>query len=285
MQYSEFVIGIGNSEVVFFIDDGIEIKGKYSYGMHSHRFNEIVFVLQGSCQITGQNGSFVLNKGDATLIPTDVSHSIKSDLHSYFMVVSFWIRKAEDVAFPDSFKDFTQLVAGKEPVYLKNFRCGGDFDKLIDYYYSDYLYKDQFITNCLREIMLMLLESKSTKAGALKTATLESNDYRSYIIENYMNLNFTNKANLSDLCRLLHLSTVQTQRLVKNLYNMQFREQVLFRRMEYAKNLLQNTNLSVTDIASETGYSTVQSFVAAFKGLCGITPLQYRKMIKKVQQH
>ncbi len=50
--------------------------------------------------------------------------------------------------------------------------------------------------------------------------------------------------------------------------------------MEYAKNLLQNTNLTIDQIAYEVGYSHWSSFTRKFKREEKCSPILYRKMNK-----
>ncbi|BAV05832.1 AraC-type DNA-binding protein [Filimonas lacunae] len=47
--------------------------------------------------------------------------------------------------------------------------------------------------------------------------------------------------------------------------------------IEEAQKMLNNTTLAVADISSRFGYNSPASFIKFFKGLTGITPLQYRK--------
>jgi AraC family transcriptional regulator, regulatory protein of adaptative response / methylphosphotriester-DNA alkyltransferase methyltransferase len=47
-----------------------------------------------------------------------------------------------------------------------------------------------------------------------------------------------------------------------------------------AQLLLQNTNASVADIAYTFCYNEPTNFIKFFKGMCGQTPLQYRKRLK-----
>jgi transcriptional regulator GlxA family with amidase domain len=51
-------------------------------------------------------------------------------------------------------------------------------------------------------------------------------------------------------------------------------------RMERAKKLLEQTNLSVTDIVTEVGYTDPKSFRKIFNKFVGITPLVYREKFK-----
>jgi AraC-like DNA-binding protein len=49
------------------------------------------------------------------------------------------------------------------------------------------------------------------------------------------------------------------------------------RLMQEAQRLLTTTTISVADISILFGYNDPANFIRFFKGMCGITPLQYRK--------
>lgn len=46
--------------------------------------------------------------------------------------------------------------------------------------------------------------------------------------------------------------------------------------LAYSKRLLEETELSVLEVALECGYGSVSQFHRAFKNLTGITPKEYR---------
>ncbi len=50
------------------------------------------------------------------------------------------------------------------------------------------------------------------------------------------------------------------------------------RRIERAKELMQNTKLSFADIAFQLGYSSVHHFSSQFKSMTGMTPSMYRDL-------
>jgi two-component system response regulator YesN len=55
-------------------------------------------------------------------------------------------------------------------------------------------------------------------------------------------------------------------------------------RIERAKNLLENTNLSVIDIAAESGFNSRQSLYQNFKKLYSVSPDEYRQNAARVRQ-
>ena len=56
------------------------------------------------------------------------------------------------------------------------------------------------------------------------------------------------------------------------------------RKFRYARNLLQNTDMSMQKIASEIGYSNLSHFFSNFKKHYGITPGEFRKNASQYNQ-
>ena len=93
----------------------------------------------------------------------------------------------------------------------------------------------------------------------------------------YFQSNYKSSPSLAELAGILHLSVVQTQRIIKKLYNQTFSHRVLALRMNKAKKLITQTDMSVIEIAAAVGYNNAHNFFAAFKRETGTTPKQYRK--------
>ena len=73
------------------------------------------------------------------------------------------------------------------------------------------------------------------------------------------------------------LNRTKLQYGFKQLYGISIYDFLVQKRMEKAKELLLTTQKPVKTIALLSRYSSVSSFVAVFKRLYGITPLQFRK--------
>ena len=52
---------------------------------------------------------------------------------------------------------------------------------------------------------------------------------------------------------------------------------VTYLRLEHAKQLLQNSDIPVTEVAMLSGYQNVSYFIRSFKKTYGVSPLKYRK--------
>lgn len=82
---------------------------------------------------------------------------------------------------------------------------------------------------------------------------------------------------LDKLSARLGLGIRQTERLLKDHYGKTFLQKKTEARMSAASILLQNSGLSITQIAEDTGYSCVEHFSASFKRYYGQSASAYRK--------
>jgi two-component system response regulator YesN len=71
-------------------------------------------------------------------------------------------------------------------------------------------------------------------------------------------------------------------RLFKKETGLLISEYLQQKRIEYAKQLLTQTNQSVTDIALAVGYSNISYFSTTFKKIMRMGPIEYRKCYQRV---
>jgi len=82
---------------------------------------------------------------------------------------------------------------------------------------------------------------------------------------------------LSSLAARLNLSTRQTQRLLTEHYGMNFQSKRTEAKMSAAALLLRLPDRTITGIADELGYSSVEHFSSAFKRYYGMSASEYRQ--------
>jgi AraC family transcriptional regulator len=82
---------------------------------------------------------------------------------------------------------------------------------------------------------------------------------------------------LATLAELARLSPYHFSRSFKHSFGMPPHRYHARRRIERAKQLLANRELSVTTIALDVGFSETSTFTAAFHRLTGQTPSRYRR--------
>ncbi len=82
---------------------------------------------------------------------------------------------------------------------------------------------------------------------------------------------------LEDIARAVHVSPAHCSRMFSRHAGISISEYTARRRMTRAVELLENTFMSMTEIAGSLGFSSSTYFASWFKHANGISPLQYRK--------
>lgn len=95
----------------------------------------------------------------------------------------------------------------------------------------------------------------------------------------YIEENFANRIPLATLARLVRLSPCHFCRAFKQSFGMPPRRYQIERRMEHAKRLLANRELSVTEIGLEIGFGSFSAFVTTFRKATGISPRAYARSL------
>ena len=76
----------------------------------------------------------------------------------------------------------------------------------------------------------------------------------------YIQQNFTGKISLREFGVQFHLSEKYISRYFKEHFHITLSQYVAYLRLEYAKQLLQDTDISVTEVAMRSGYQNISYF-------------------------
>ena len=93
----------------------------------------------------------------------------------------------------------------------------------------------------------------------------------------YINQNFNRIISLDDLTHFAHVSKTTLIDLFKELYGTTPIRYLNNLRMEKARELLANSDLSIGEISELVGFQSIHYFSRSFKEREGCTPLCYRK--------
>jgi AraC-like DNA-binding protein len=92
-------------------------------------------------------------------------------------------------------------------------------------------------------------------------------------IENYIHDNYNDSnISLNSIADYLGINPSYFSKLFKKEFNQNFINYLSYYRIEKAKQLLDNTQMSVKEVGFKVGFSTIQSFIRTFKKLEGTTP-------------
>ena len=126
---------------------------------------------------------------------------------------------------------------------------------------------------CYRAIALNLL--------SLSTMNKSSSLYPQWLSKllAYIQASATRKRSLDEYIETTGYCHEHVSREFKRFTGYRLNEYILRTKLEYAKTLLSLDENSITEITYYLGFSSESNFIAAFKKLYGITPLQWKKQV------
>ncbi len=94
------------------------------------------------------------------------------------------------------------------------------------------------------------------------------------IVENNIS---NDKFGVNDICNELAISRVQLYRKVKAVLNCNVNDYIITTRLQKAKYYMQHENLSISEIAFKSGFSSAAYFSTVFKSKFGVTPSAFKE--------
>jgi len=91
-------------------------------------------------------------------------------------------------------------------------------------------------------------------------------------VENYVDEHLSEHINVKVLCKALNISRTRLYEATSPYTSGGIAEFVRIRKLEYAKKMIINTDISISEIAYNTGFSEYNYFLKAFKKYFGVSP-------------
>ncbi len=123
-----------------------------------------------------------------------------------------------------------------------------------------------------------ITEAALTVLRAYNDAYTGSRELSSYFekARSYIRSHISEDLTLSSVGKAIHISGGYLSHIFSSLAGQTFCSYVRDERMTLARQLLQGTNLSIDEIAAQTGFSSPGYFASVFKRYMGISPSAYR---------
>ena len=93
----------------------------------------------------------------------------------------------------------------------------------------------------------------------------------------YLHMHFRENPTLSDLAKIAHYNSSHFSTTFHKEIGMTYSEYLNMLKINYAKELLGSTNLKITEICYECGFTSHSNFLRLFKMDTGLSPLIYRQ--------
>ena len=286
MKKQSFDVNFDPKQVAYTKADAIKLDTKCLYAgklerikewnekPHSHPFCEIMFVLSGSGTVMVNATEYEVEKGDIIVYNPEVRHAEATTGKGGIELAFFGISNFKIGNLPSDYildeKTCPVLHTGQDEKEYEFY-----FMSLVKEVASDKPYNEIFSKYLARLIMIGILRLANISEAKFVTNGIFTR------IHNYLNKHFTEIESMDEICEELKISKYYLSHVFKKYMGKPPMQYVTSKRIAYAKKLLQETDLSATEIGEMCGYKDHVLFFKSFKKQEGITPITFRKQTQK----
>ena len=159
----------------------------------------------------------------------------------------------------DMYNELLTLLSEKNPYYEQYEKADVNYMKELIHTKAEFY---QFFMNLFKE--------KNVEFGNTEMAVDQ-------VIQE-IEQNYQTELTLSSLCEKYHISISYLSTMIKKKTKHTFTEYLTNLRLEYAKKLLVEEKITVSEVTEMIGYNDYFYFTKLFKKYVGVTPSKYRKM-------
>lgn len=253
----------------------------FSDKMHWHPFVEILVSLYDHNQVTINYTKHVLRTNDLVIIYPGDLHSFDHVDENAFILVQFPLDLLMIMGeFNTNISMFYQYHCIKyDPSNLDADRMIFLIKQMPDLYDSDALFNEVRIYSLLLEFFARLgrycVNAKKEGFSGDASADFKSTKLMAEACL-YISQNCTSPLTLDDVAHHIGVSKYHISRMFNKFTNMTFIDFLTAERIKRAESLILNPNARITDIAFDSGFSSVSSFNRCFKKIKGISPSEFR---------
>jgi len=252
--------------------------------IHTHDFSELVIILKGTALHIVNGKEYALKPGDTFLIHGDLSHGYKNVSNLEYINIMFDFSIVQQFPLLKRQKGF-QALFFIEPFYRKeqNFSSKLELtpsqlkkveviaDILIDEFIQDIDNSQAMISSYFTVLLIMLSRNYSTNINESNRKVLQMSEAVTYIEENFLE-----NINLSQLSELACISSRHFVRVFKKNYGSTPMDYIIGRRLNYSATLLKETSLQISQIATASGFNDHNYYSRKFKDVYALSPTEFR---------
>ena len=260
----------------------IENAGRsFQIPVHWHDEFEIIYVRSGFLTVSISGKSYIGKTGDAFVVSPGNLHLMGSqtgtvDYYTFLFPLKYISFRTDDMLDE---KLLEPLNSGHLMICPRVKDTAKELcEQLIKIYEAKNDESESKITTQVRTkiILLQFILEMWKKGFVIENDTSGRNTVEKEMVS-YIQQNFTGKISLREFGEQFHLSEKYISRYFKEHFHITLSQYVAYLRLEYAKQLLQDTDISVTEAAMRSGYQNISYFIRSFKKTYGVSPLKYRK--------
>lgn len=252
------------------------------YPAHWHTALEIIMPLENKYTVIHNQDTHIIEPDEIVILLPGVIHTLKAPKIGKRIIFQ------AELSVLNSIKEFKSILSLLPPIFkISNDSFPAIHSKLHqsmlgieEEYRKDNTLSEAIIYARLIEMFVLIGRNYSVKWDKEESGSLKQKEYteKFLFICDYIDNHCAEELTLDNISALAGFSKFHFIRLFKQFTNVTFYKYVNQKRIALAENLLINAELTITDVALQSGFSSPSAFVRMFKLIKNCTPTQFRQM-------
>ena len=237
---------------------------------HDHAYTQIVIGLKGQAEFEVRGQGNLVGPGQGCIVTASSDHAFGGVVgQSDILVLNMPMPSNDD---PLMLEKINQLASSN--VY---FQLDGQIQKLIQMLVQEMQASpdDLLLSRACNDTVIALLQRHISE---FETSIKESR-FDLEALDRYIEQHLANKISVAQLAGSVFLGESQFHMLFKEQMGITPHQYVLGKRIDRARRLIEQGNLSLGQVAELAGFSGQYAFTHPFSRLQGMSPSQYKKQI------
>lgn len=234
--------------------------------LHWHDFYELEYIIDG-------DGEYVINGSLQKIRPGMLFFSTPADIHEITFTAETRIL---NISFTAHYLN-EKLISPTTTAYVA--------DDKNEYYYimlknileavDGKLSNRTLYLQSMISAVLVMLSNKGTAVSIDRSTVTTHKNLRDLVF--YVNSHFEESLDLQTLSQITNLTPKYLSKRFIELLGMSLSQYILEVRLDHAKKLVENSEISIKEICSKSGFNSLPHFSRSFKKKYGLSPSQARE--------
>ncbi len=257
---------------------------------HWHYAIEILYATQGSASILLNGRFYTFSAGDMVLINARDVHAIWGEPQTQYICIKFnpeILYTAARFVFESRYVlPFTMARESPQKVFSKTELDGTELPDLIRGIMAELDERaygfELAVRTSISRIFLWVLRSWKNKGLSVDAgrSVQEQDMERLQAVFDCLDKGYMNKLTAAQMARLCNMSYSYFSRYFKAVMGKSFTAYLNYVRITEAEKLLLSSDMTVTEIAMETGFASASYFISQFRQLKKMSPHHYRLQLQ-----
>ncbi len=244
--------------------------------LHQHKEIEIITLKEGKADFYIGDNHYIASKGDVIItLPYELHRiEIPEDEYTVYNCMCFDLNIINDKQLVSGLESNTlsteSIIKSDKPYTNEIFNL---LEKAISSYDN---MNNGFELEVIGYLSLVFSSLKRNNLILKPLKEKANNNFAKQVID-YISQRYNEQITSFSLANALFLSNSYFCRLFKKTFGCCFSSYLLTFRLEKAKSMIENTEKSISDISTDSGFNSLSYFGKNFKQVYGKSPISYKK--------